>query len=394
MEPRDIEKLKQRAGEAIERQGEALRQAALYLHDHPEVGWHETQAASRLTDFLAERGFAVERGVAGFSTAFRAVRRSSRPGPMIAFLAEYDALEGVGHGCGHHLIAGGALGAALGAAEALGELAGAVMVFGTPAEEFTNQLQGKIQLLRAGAFAGIDACLMFHPWIFSAPINSSLAFTAIDVTFHGRTAHAAADPWNGLNALDAVIMTFNGINALRQHIRPDVRIHGIITDGGVAPNIIPERAAARFMMRARKFDEVRRILERVRACAEGAALASGTKLELQVTCETADTVALPALQRLTRANFEALGLPFGPPADWTASTDFGDVSYRIPSESFFMSLGAGSLPWHSAEVVKAGAEEPALRAMLNAAKVLAMDGIDLLAQPEVLQEARRELPQA
>ena len=181
----------------------------------------------------------------------------------MAILAEFDALPDVGHGCGHNLIAAGAVGAGLGVQSVLEQVGGVVLVLGTPAEEFTNQLQGKIQLLRAGEFAGIDACLMFHPWPVSAPIHSSLAFVSMDIVFHGQTSHAAADPWNGRNALDGVIMTFNHISALRQHVQPDVRIHGIVTDGGVVPNIIPERAAARFMLRARRRERVQEVLARV-----------------------------------------------------------------------------------------------------------------------------------
>jgi len=386
-----VNEIKARAGAAIDAQAAAIREISLALGQNPELSWQEVESARRLCDFLQSHGFTVEAGIAGLETAFKATLDSGRPGPTVAFIAEYDALPGVGHGCGHNLIAAGAVGAAVGVQAALSELGGKIMVFGTPAEEYSNNPQGKIVLLKAGAFAGIDACLMFHPWPFSAPINSSLAFLAFDVVFHGQTAHAAADPWNGRNALDAVIMLFNNISALRQQIQPDVRIHGIITDGGVVPNIIPERAAARFMLRARKFDLVQRILARAKACVEGAALATGTEFELETRCETADTVALPRLQALTRANFAALGVPFGAPVDWTASTDFGDVSYVIPCDSFFLSLDAGDLPWHSTDVARATSQEPALRSLLNGAKVLAMNAIDLLGDPALLEQAAESL---
>jgi len=387
-----LDTLKERAAAAIDAQAGSLREVALALNKQPELSYHEVESARRLADFLQDHGFAVQRGVGGLETAFKATLDSGRLGPTIAFIAEYDALPGVGHGCGHNLIAAGALGAGLGAQAVLNDLCGRIVVFGTPAEEYSNNPQGKILLLKAGAFAGLDACLMFHPWTFSAPINSSLAFIAFDVVFHGQTAHASGDPWNGRNALDAVIMTFNNISALRQQVQPDVRIHGIVTDGGVVPNIIPERGAARFMLRARQFEQVQKIFARVRGCIEGAALATDTTFDLDVRCETADTLALPTLQALTRANFAALGLPFGEPADWTASTDFGDVSYLIPSDSFFISLDAGPLPWHSADVARAATQEPALRAMLAGAKALAMNAIDLLDNPALLEQARREMP--
>jgi len=392
MDEKGREQLKAQAGKAIDAHANELREISLYLREHPEVGWTETLAARRLSDYLEEQEFAVERGIGGLETAFRATLDSGCLGPTIAFLAEYDALPEVGHGCGHNLIAAGALGAAMGVKAVLGELGGKVQVMGTPAEEFTNELQGKIQLLKAGEFAGVDACLMFHPWTVSAPINTSLAFVSLDIVFHGQTAHAAADPWNGRNALDGVILTFTHISALRQHIQPDVRIHGIITDGGVVPNIIPERAAARFMLRASKRDRVQQVLERVKACAEGAAVATGTEVKISVKTEAADTVPYPTLQALTRTNYEALGVPFEDSIDWSASTDFGDVSYVMPAESFFITLGAGDLPWHSTEVTEATASEPALQSMIAGAKVLAMDAVDLFAEPNILEQARKEMP--
>ena len=392
MDEKRREQLKAQAGEAIDAHANELREIGLYLREHPEVGWTETLAARRLSGYLEEHGFALERGIGGLETAFRATVDSGRPGPTIAFIAEYDALPEIGHGCGHNLIAAGAVGAAIGAESVIDELGGIVLVMGTPGEEFTNELQGKIKLLKAGEFAGIDACLMFHPWTVSAPINTSLAFVSLDIVFHGRTAHAAADPWNGRNALDGVILTFNHISALRQHIRPGVRIHGIITDGGVVPNIIPERAAARFMLRASKQDRVQEVLERVTGCIEGAALATGTEVEISIKTEAADTVPYPTLQALTRANYEALGIPFEAPIDWTASTDFGDVSYVMPAESFFITLGAGDMPWHSTEVADAAGKSPALQSMIAGAKVLAMDAIDMLADSGILERARAEMP--
>lgn len=394
MDRNRINELKARAAEAIDAHASQLREISQYLREHPEIAYTETLASRYLSDYLERHGFAVARGIGGVETAFRASLDSGRAGPTIAFIAEYDALPDVGHGCGHNLIAAGAVGAAIGVQAVLHELGGTIVVMGTPAEEFAIGSQGKIRLLKAGEFAGIDACLMFHAWTTSAPINSSLAFVALDIVFHGHTAHAAADPWNGRNALDGVILTFNHISALRQHVQPDVRMHGIITDGGKVPNIIPERAAARFMLRARKYERVRELLQRVRACAEGAALATGTTVDITILGETADTVAYPTLQALTRANFAMLGVPFGDPIDWTASTDFGDVSYQIPSESFFITLGAGHLPWHSTEVANAVAEEPALQSMLAGTKVLAMDAIDLLANPDLLERARKEKPKS
>lgn len=384
--------LKARSGEAIDRHADELREISRYLYGHPEEAYQERLAARRLTDYLEGQGSDVERGIGGLETAFRATLDSGKPGPAIAFLSEYDALPDIGHGCGHNLIASSAPGAALGVGAVLEELGGKVVVIGTPAEEFQDQMEGKVKLLRAGEFAGLDVCMMMHPGPRSASYNSSLAFVALDVLFRGRTAHAAGDPWNGRNALDGVITLFVQINALRQHVRPHVRMHGIITDGGRVPNIIPERAAARFMLRAPKKAEVDEILTRFEACAEGAARATGTEVEITIIGAAADVHPYPTLQALTHANFELLGLPLDPPFESGGSTDFGDVSYVLPSESFHMSLGAGQLISHSRELAELTITESGLQSMIDAAKVLAMNAIDILVEPEILERARKEGP--
>jgi len=385
--------LKSLAIAAIDDQSETLREISLYLKENPELSWEERLAAAKLTAYLEAQGFTVERAIGHTETAFRATRDSGRPGPAIAFLAEYDALPDVGHGCGHNLIAASAVGAAVGASAALDQVGGKVVVMGTPSEEFTNQPPGKIRLLEAGEFAGLDACLMLHPSTRATPYNSSLAFMSVEVTFHGQTAHAAADPWNGRNALDGVILTFNHVSALRQHVRPEIRIHGVIKDGGVVPNIIPERAVAHFILRAPTLAQVKELVERFKGCAEGAAEATGTTVEIDLTETVADTRPYPTLQALTRANHEALGVPFGPPFDSAGSTDFGDVSYVCPSDCFYIDVDAGDIPWHSREATAACSSEAGLQAMINGAKVLAMDAVDLLANPELLARARLEMPE-
>jgi amidohydrolase len=390
----DVAKLKERACSTIDHHAGELEEISRYLYDHPEVAYEERLAVRRLTDYLEAKGFIVEREIAGLETAFRATARSEKPGPVIAFLSEYDALPDIGHGCGHNLIASSGLGAALGLRAALPELGGTVVVIGTPAEEFKDQMEGKVKLLQAGEFAGVDACMMMHPGKNSASYNSSLAFVAVDVVFHGQTAHAAGDPWNGRNALDGVIMLFVELNALRQHVRPDVRIHGIITDGGRVPNIIPERAAATFMIRAPRRAQVDELQKRFEACARGAALATNTEVEIAVIGAAADVRPYPTLQALSRANFEALRLPFDPPFESGGSTDFGDVSYVCPSESFHMALGVDGLISHSRGLAEATITKSGIESMINGAKVLAMNGIDILSNPDILERARAEAPDA
>ena len=224
MNSTNVKALKDRASETIDSHAGELEDISRYLYDNPEVAYQERKAVRRLTDYLEAQGFEVEREIGGLETAFRATARSEKPGPVIAFLAEYDALPDIGHGCGHDLIAPSAMGAALGLRAVLPELGGTVVVIGTPAEEFQDQMEGKVKLLQAGEFAGVDVCMMMHPGTNSSSYHSSLAFVAVDVVFHGQTAHASGDPWNGRNALDGVIMLFVELNAMRQHVRPDVRI--------------------------------------------------------------------------------------------------------------------------------------------------------------------------
>ena len=269
---------------------EALRQElvdiSLDIHAHPELNYHEYHAAKVLADALERHGFEVERGVGGVETAFRAVMPGgNRDGPTVALLAEYDALPGIGHGCGHNLIAMSNVGASLGAKAAMGSLPGRLIVLGTPAEEGGG---GKIRLLEAGVFRGVDVALSSHPssnrTIIPMDIPQdqswSLAMVGYRYAYHGRAAHAAVVPHEGINALNAVIHLFTGIDALRQHLRDDVRIHGIITDGGKAANVVPDFAAADFMLRSRDRDYLHTVVEKVRGVAEGAALMTGARLEI------------------------------------------------------------------------------------------------------------------
>ncbi len=251
-----------------------------FVHAHPEIALEEVESAEAVADTLERHGFTVERGIAGLPTAFKATKGSGSP--VIAFLAEYDALPELGHGCGHNLIAGSNVAAGIGLAAALEHVPGTVIVFGTPAEEAYG---GKVVMADAGAFDGVDVVLSSHPAAMTARValepgsGSCLAVQEVVIVFHGKTAHAASDPENGVNALNAVIHTFTGIDALRQHVTPDVRIHGIITHGGVAPNVVPEYARARFYVRAQTQRAVRDLVEKVHHIAEGAALITGARLE-------------------------------------------------------------------------------------------------------------------
>jgi len=379
------------------------------IHAHPELNFEERHAAAALSAALERWGFAVERGVGGVETAFRATATGSGPGPTIAFLAEYDALPGIGHGCGHNLIAMSAVGAGIGAKAALADLPGRILVIGTPAEEGGG---GKLRLLEAGVFADVDVALSSHPGSHLTLIPTrvepgtswSLAMIGFRYAFHGRSAHAAMNPQDGINALNGVLRLFSGIDTLRQHLREDVRIHGVITDGGTVPNVVPEFAAANFMLRSRDREYLREVVEKVRRVAEGAALETGARLEVipyypfptpSGTHGMYENVRPNAvLARLARANADLAGLrvdePPGGPRSGGASTDFGNVSQVLPAGSVSFAISDRPIPGHSTAVALAATSELAHANALAVAATLALTACDLLADPALLTEARAD----
>ena len=278
----DLRPLKERACAAVDRRSSELTSAADWIHAHPEIGHQEVEAARRLSDMLREVGLEVEMGTAGMATAFKGeMHGRGGPRPRVAILAEYDALPGLGHGCGHNLIGTSAIGAALALQEVMPELPGSVWVLGTPAEESAAPNSGgKVHMVNAGVFEEVDAAIMFHPGTETAmTLDRSLAARGFEFYFHGRAAHAAGAPEDGINALDAVVQLYNAISMLRQQVRSDVRIHGIILSGGAAANIIPDYAAIRYRTRADDTEYLAEVVERVIACAEGAAKATRCRLE-------------------------------------------------------------------------------------------------------------------
>ena len=384
----DIEKLKQRAiAEVDVRRGELIRIADT-IHANPELGFEEYEAAALLSGTLEKNGFAVERGVAGMETAFVATLRGQNGGPTVAFLAEYDALAGLGHACGHNIIGTAAVGAGLAMKTVLPELAGTIHVIGTPAEEGGG---GKAIMVDAGVFTGINVAMMVHP--SSRNLLGRLALTAypISIEFFGKPAHAAGAPDKGINALDAVIQTYNSINALRQHLRDDVRIHGVITHGGDAPNIVPEYAEAQFIVRAADTSYAAEVLEKVRACAEGAALATGARLEFKQRGPRYDArMPNPKLMSLFKKNMEALGLDveFATGNERMGSSDIGNVSQVIPAIHPYIAIAPEDIAGHTNEFRKASASPAGHEGLINAAKAMAMTAVDLLVVPANVSEAQ------
>ena len=379
-------------GQAVDRLADELEALSRQIHDHPELAYQEVKAAGWLADFLAKHGFKVERGVAGVETAFRGTIEHGA-GPTIAILCEYNALPQIGHACGHNVIATAGAGAGAALAAVRDKLpAGRVQVIGTPAEEGGG---GKVKLIQGGVFKDVDAAMMIHGfdrWILHQDL---LGIVRVGFEFRGKAAHASADPWEGVNALDAVIQTFNNVSMLRQQIRPDARIHGIVTHGGAAPNIIPEMAACTFYVRAAKLDYMWELHKRVLACAEGAAKATGctvTVIDKEAPYEPLkrnDT-----LLGLFRANMTSVGAQESPAPDRLGSSDIGNVSQVIPAIQPMVQIAPSGTPIHSRAFEAAAVSPMARQGMCQAAKTMAMTTLDLLADPGLLKRARAEFDAA
>lgn len=394
LSPANVDELRQNVIEAVESQRDALISLSKEIHANPEIAMQEVQASQACADFLEDRGFAVEKPVAGLETAFRATAGSG-PGPSIAYLSEYDALPGLGHGCGHNLIAIAGIGAGLGLKAALGSLAGNVTVFGTPAEE---AIGGKAFMVEAGLFATIDAAMGAHPGTSEAVVptvegsGQALACQGLRIEFRGQPAHAAADPYNGVNALNAIVEVFNGINALRQHVRSDARIHGIITDGGAAPNVVPAFAAGDFLVRAQTMTYMNELVGKVRRIAEGAAMITGAELSFIFSEKPSyDMITNHPLARRVKIHLDDLGLvmPEARAEEGSGSTDWGNVSYEVPSVETGYPILDRVCTWHSADVVAAADSALGYDNTIAVAKAMALAGVDLLLDPGLLMEVRR-----
>lgn len=393
----ELKTLKERVLSEADAWREALIRIADTIHAHPEVAFEEYESAALLGGALEEQGFAVERGVANLETAFVASLEGRAGGPTVAFLAEYDALPGLGHACGHNLIGASAVGAALAVRAVLPQLAGMIQVIGAPGEEGGG---GKAYLVSAGVFDGVDAAMMVHPSSRNMTRRTSLTSYKVGIEFFGKAAHAAAKPDEGINALEAMILTFNGINALRQHLRDDARIHGVITHGGEAPNIVPDYSAARFYVRAADTLYCTQVLDKVRACAEGAARATGAHLKFEEYAPRYDAMLPnPRLADLVEANMAALGIEVTAPEpnERMGSSDMGNVSQVVPALHPYIQIGPEEMGGHTVEFCRAAASPAGHEGMIQAAKVLAMTAVDLLAEPEnvaAAKEAFLELTQA
>jgi amidohydrolase len=386
MTPTDYKQLEADIIGAVDRFAAELIETSRDIHAHPEQKFEEHYAHALLTRKLDEHGFEVQRGVGGLPTAF-AARTGDGNGPTIAIIAEYDALPN-GHSCGHNLIATSALGAGFALNAVMDRLPGQVAVIGTPAEEGGN---GKGILRDAGVFKGIDCAMMTHMAMENVTRPVFLAVRGAEITFHGKPAHAAAAPEAGINALDAVIQTFNGINAMRQHVRSDARIHGIITNGGQAANIVPELAACRFAVRARDMAYASELLNKLRGCAEGAALSTGAALDFKAYGGVEHVENNSIMAGIYGEKMRMFGRP---PAetqkDGPASTDMGGLSHYLPAIHPLMQIADLPTAWHTDAFREASISDRGHEGMIAAAKCMALTALDLLVKPGALQSVKDE----
>jgi amidohydrolase len=379
---------------AIDAAAPKLIEISENMHGNVELAFEEVKAQRWLCDALKGAGFAVEEGLGSLKTAFRATMSSGRPGPRVAFLCEYDGLPVYGQSCGHNVVAAAGVGAAIGAAKALEEFGGEVIALGTPGEEGGG---GKNILYREGFFEGIDAMMLIYPGMDNIAHSRTVGATRVIVEYFGKAAHAAARPELGINALDALLLALTGIGALRQQLPSEVRCHWIITKGGTLPQVIPDHTSAAITVRANTHAMLDKVIPRIDACLTGAAEMTGARLERKWR----DTPGKALLSNFSLAqsferNLQALGRPTRPRDELSGawSGDTGNVSWHVPTIQPQMAMTARDVPPHSHEFHAASIGPAAEACILESAKAMAMTGIDLLANPELLQAVKAEFAEA
>ncbi len=378
-------KIRQQIIESINNQKPSAVETARYIFDNPETGNNEFESARYLGKMLEKNNFSVCIGAGGLSTAFKAEFSFNKPGPTVCFIAEYDALPGIGHACHHHIIASSAVNTAIALTRIEG-LGGKIIVAGTPAEELMG---AKGALIKNGFFKDIDMAMMLH----GGPENSvnliMMALYGVEFNFYGKPSHAAAAPHEGVNALDAVILLFNSVGALRQQLKEDVRIHGIITDGGRAVNIIPDTAAARFYIRTRFIKDLDGVLNKVKNCAKGAALQAGAELKINVyegPCK--DLLNNVALIGEYADNFTSLGGHLNQDKMLLGSSDAGDLSYYIPVLHPMIKTAGSGASLHTEEFLGYGKSSAAYESMMLGMKAIALTAARAMLDKDFLDSVK------
>ena len=385
----DVEQLKKQVVQEVDDLRDEILALSRDLYEHPELSGEEFESVQRIREVLGAHGFEVETGIAGLPTAFLA--RSGRPGakgPKVAFLAEYDALPEIGHGCGHNLIGAAGVYAGIVAERVAAGSRGSVSILGTPAEE---TIGGKVVLARAGVFDEFDAAMIVHPSAEDRAHSTSLACSGLEVEFLGKGAHAVAHPEKGVNALDALLQLFAAIDAARRSWSPEVRAPGVILDGGIRANIVPERAVGQFTVRAASIRRVREVRAHIERMIEGIAIGTGTRYQITDTDNPYfEMVTNVPLADAYGANLVALGrTPVDGPRRNQGSLDMGNVSYRCPSIHPFVAIGPPEMASHTREFGAASVAETGEAALLDSVKAMAMTAADLFAWRHLVQAARQ-----
>lgn len=391
-----MEELKGKVKAAVDEQRTRLQEISGFIYENPELGSEEFKATELLTGELEKQGFEVEREVLGMPTAFSATFKGKGTGPRVAVIAEYDCLPGVGHGCGHNLIAASAVGAGVAVSKVMGELDGEVVVVGTPAEEGHGPSGGsKIVMAENGFWDDIDAVVMLHPGSRYVAGSRALGISSVVMEFEGQTSHAAASPHEGVNALNAATLAFMATHMLRQEARRDANlvIHGIISEGGLVSNVIPDRAVCNFGVRSSDDAYLAEMVDKVARCAEGAALAMGATVKLTKRKGYSGKKVNGPLAEVLWNNYSAQGIKMKPWQETIngmpmASTDFGDVSQKIPAAGSSIAVTEPGTPGHSIQLAEATMTEKGQEAMIVGTKALAMTLVELLAEPEKLKKAK------
>lgn len=368
---------------------EELKELNQFIFENPELGFDEHKSSKAHVELLKKKGFEVTENFLGFDTGFKAEYDSGKEGPVIAYMAEYDALPDIGHGCGHNILGTASTGSGIVLKEIVEELGGKVVVMGTPAEETSG---AKVEYVNKGAFDDVDIALMAHPADDHYESGSSLALEAIRFTFRGQTAHAAAAPTEGINALDACINTFNNINALREHIRPDARVHGVITEGGKAANIVPDLAIADFYVRATTKAYLEELREKVKNCARGAALAAGAEIEIEnyeasydnmVTNRRLQDIYNQKLYGYSEIKIKRAKESYG-------SLDAGNVSHVCPTIHPYFKISNEKVVGHTREFASASVGQTALNEMKNTIGALVLTAVEVIKNEDLLAEIKKE----
>jgi len=387
----DLEYLKAQVTRQVDTHHHQLSKLSLKIHANPELGFHEIRAANWLTRYLENNSFSIQRGICELPTAFKASYGQGRP--SIAILAEYDALPDLGHACGHNLIATCAVGAGVASKPAIDQLGGSILVIGTPAEELYG---GKIIMANRGAFNDLDIAMIVHPGTHDNATTQTLACQTLDIEFFGKAAHAAAQPEAGINALEAMLQSFTAINSLRQHIKSTARIHGIITDGGEAANIVPAHSAGNFIVRTEDDAYLDELKQKVLNCFIGASTVSGARLEYKWSDVRYATMRNNLiLAKLFSRNMQSLGrrAAISGIGEGFGSTDMGNVSQLVPSIHPNIAIAKKEISIHSSQFALAAASEVGIKGMLDAAKALVMTVVDLLANAETVTSIKEEFNQ-